>query len=65
MIDISAHRVTAIELVNTFIANHNQRVIRITTEDGSFEICLWGETDVLDALPKSEDFSVSQFQGAA
>lgn len=64
--ELTAHDVTAIELVSTFKSNGNSRCIRITTASGSFEITLYGETDVLDLLPRSEEFTDLQtFAGAA
>ena len=59
--DINIHYVTKIELLRVFPGNGNCRSIRITTqnhrdEEAYHEITVYGETDVLDALPKADDF---------
>jgi len=56
MIDMSIHRVTKVELCKSYASNGNSRTIRITDEGGEQEITLYGNTDALDALPKSDDF---------
>ncbi|PWL17424.1 hypothetical protein DKP76_11640 [Falsochrobactrum shanghaiense] len=57
MIDMSFHRVAKVELVTSYVDNGNSRTIRITNNKGEeTEITLYGNTDALDALPKSDDF---------
>jgi len=61
MINLSIHDVTAIEIVSAFPSNSNSRCIRITSKDftgveSTVELTVYGDTDVLDALPKAADF---------
>lgn len=63
MMDITAHNVTRIELHHAFRENGNSRTIRISTATGSpfgeetyFDLTLYGDTDALDALPKSAGY---------
>lgn len=55
------HNVTKIELIRAFVENNNSRTIRIVAKgyddaEVEFELVMYGKTDALDALPKSEDF---------
>lgn len=57
MIDMQFHFVEKIELVRSYVDNGNSRTIRITSNKGEkTEVVFYGETDALDALPKSDDY---------
>ncbi|HEX2753670.1 MAG TPA: hypothetical protein VHP34_11320 [Alphaproteobacteria bacterium] len=54
---LNIHNVVSAELANTFLENNNQRTIRITDDRGErFEFILYGETDALECLPRSDNF---------
>lgn len=65
MIDMSIFSVTKVELCRTYLGNGGSRTIRITGRDGEQEITLYGNTEVLDALPKSDDFRAATAARAA
>ncbi len=51
------HDVVSIELVMSNINNSNSRTVRVETKDGQwFDLSFFGQTDALEALPKSETF---------
>ncbi|HET7413415.1 MAG TPA: hypothetical protein VFJ18_12225 [Pararhizobium sp.] len=59
--NIALHGVTKIELCTRYRDNSNSRTIRITAADYlghefETELTVYGNTDALDALPKSDDF---------
>jgi hypothetical protein len=56
MMNLSIHFVAKVELCFAYPGNGNSRTIRITDRNGEQEITLYGNTDALDALPRSEDF---------
>jgi len=60
--EITLHGVQKIELCRTFIENGNMHEIRITTDAGSLEITAYGDTDVFNRLPKSDDFEAYTFR---
>jgi hypothetical protein len=58
---MNIHGVTKIELTRHMPENGNSRTIRVTDTDGCrFELTLFGDTNVLDALPRSDGFRVYQ-----
>lgn len=66
MMNMSFHGIANIELVKVFADNCNSRTIRITSIKGEeVEIVLYGETDALDVLPRSNDFREVPKKGAA
>lgn len=66
MMEMSFFGIAKIELVKVFADNCNSRTIRITSVKGEeVEIALYGETDALDTLPRSDDFREVPKKGAA
>ncbi len=67
--DIHIHNVTRIELSVAFPSNGNCRTFRIVSEghDGNeiaTDITVYGQTDVLDQLPRATDFRHQSDQNA-
>lgn len=59
--ELIQHNVTKVELSRTYVENSGSRTIRITANDLTGnemvqEITLYGDTEALDALPRSSDF---------
>lgn len=50
------HRVERIELSSVYPENGNSKTLRIVHKGGELELTVYGDTDALDALPRSEDF---------
>ena len=68
MMFTSMHGVKKIEYVSRYMApSHEARTIRITTEyngqESYFDITLFGNTEVIEALPKSEWFTDTNLMG--
>lgn len=54
---LSIHRVTSVELDSTYPENSGSRTIKIVAQGGiEFELTLYGATDALELLPKSDNF---------
>lgn len=56
--EITMHEVRKIEVVSAYPENGNSRELRISSDYGTMAITLYGDTDVLDLLPRSSDFVV-------
>lgn len=64
--NLTIHNVEKIEFCSSYSSNCNHRAIRVTDTTGaSFEIALYGNTDILEALPKAADFRDLERAGAS
>lgn len=57
---INIHSVAKIELSHEYASNGGCRTIRISTMNGDYiELTLFGKTDAVAGLPKSDDYRES------